>query len=287
VQDRRDDILYGHKKRWADMDSDDDNNPVLRNASAKSKPRAKLTRREDSTGASSSHPPPVAANAKSKPRPEAGRAAGRSRSRAGQGRAASRSRSPVAPRRQTALERANFCAFRANDMRTVPVFMPGRASTARPDRIFRADKVEFWLGSILDLAQDSCLAVPTYSLVVDCMGSQHNRPWAKDNFVHTALLESPWNDQERRHGHLVAVLNWIIANVLTEGGGAQRVIVICRKGEGRSAAVLAIMLILLYDFTLNAAAAQISDRRPAAKLTTELVQIEALLSKVKADLVWR
>jgi hypothetical protein len=303
VHERKDDLLptYDSKIRWADAESGDDNDLPFLRTSAKSKPRAKLTRREETTGATSSCPPPVAANAKSKPRSEAGRAAGRSRSPAGRGMADSRSRS--APRNRSppgrqmtrmSFERANLVAFRANELRKIPVEMPSRASTRRPDRIFTANKVEFWMGSIRDVAQDACHAVPTYSLVVDCMGNVPYRPWAKDLFAHTALVECPWNDAERRVGHLVAILNWIVANVLTTSD-THRIIVMCRRGERQSAAVLAVMLILLYDFSLNAAAAQISDRRPTAKLTTErdhgydptMAQVQAILSKVKADLVWR
>jgi hypothetical protein len=192
------------------------------------------------------------------------------------------------------FERASAVAFRANAARKVAVDMPSRASTARPDRIYRADRVELWLGSILDLTQDDCQAVSTYSVVVDCMGDIHHRPWAKEAFRNTALVECPWNHTEGRHGHMVSLLNWVIANVL-QTNETHRIIVICRKGERRSAAVLAVMLILLYDFSVNAAAGQISDRRPTAKLTTErdhgyeatITQVQSIVSKVSADLVWR
>lgn len=198
--------------------------------------------------------------------------------------------SPPADLQRLSFVRANATSFAANALRTVAI---PPAATAPPSKIYKLGRQELWLGSVLDLCCDGCEPVKQYSVVVDCMGGVHHRPWEREAFANTALIECAWNHERGREHHLVTMLNWLIANIMHDHE-RHKIIVICKKGERRSAAVIAMMLICLYDFTLNAAAAQICDRRPSAKLTTArdgnyeatYTQVEQVMQAVKEGLEW-
>jgi hypothetical protein len=271
VHQHRDEIIAGrHRSKglwisWADAESDDDNDKALR-----SNPRAKLTRAQDCrsrspsnrTGASSSMPG-------GQPAPP----------------------SVVNPQ----IRFANSVAFHANSEKTAQMNMPDRQSLKLPSEIFRCSGVEVWLGALLHYTVDASRAVARHSLVVDCCGGRHFRPWTRAAFANTALLECPWDggEDDTQVAHLATVLNWIIANVLKTTNAPhapQSIVVLDRMGDSRSAAFVAVMLITLFDFTLSAASAQITDRRPTAKLEGPAAlynEVEAVLERVIAALVWQ
>jgi hypothetical protein len=168
------------------------------------------------------------------------------------------------------IQVANAVAFADNESRHTKFSWPPSAQTHPPASVWHCGKVEYVLGSILDIIQDDCEAVPDWDLIVDCMGGIHRRPWDEDKFRGTAVLECPWNHVPRREANLIRLVTWIRDNLLENDDiRVVRIYVMCRKGERRSAAVMAVILMALHDFSLNAVDALIRDRHPKAMLTTE------------------
>jgi hypothetical protein len=264
VENNRDEILpppaqispgYDRHADWADAESDDDNDKALQASG-----RAKLTRRSDAS----------ARAARSRSPSNRGTSTGASSSMVGGLRAP-----PAVPRsfdhanRRTIIKDANNLTFAKNAKRQVPLVFPRRADTYTPTLIWQHGNVEYYLGSILDIAQDSCTGAANYTCIIDCMGDVFRRPWDPDALNTTAVLECAWNHAPKRVEYLVGVLTWVKSHIL-QAGGKQKIYVCCRKGERRSAAVVAVMLMVLHDFSINAASSQITDRRPAAALTCQI-----------------
>jgi hypothetical protein len=259
VECHRDEILnpkYDYQAKWGDMESDDDNDAAMLMVAH----RAKLTRRSDTS----------ARAARSRSPSNRGNASGASSSMAGGLRAP-----PAVPRSfdhanpRTIIEKANYETLATNAKRPVPLVLPKPADTFKPTLIWQHGNVEYYLGSILDIVEDSCRGAANYTCIIDCMGNVFRRPWEVNALNTTAVLECAWNHAPKRLDYLVDVLTWVNANVL-KADGKQRVYVCCRKGERRSAAVVAVLLMVLHEFSINAASAQITDRRPAAALTCDI-----------------
>ena len=72
-------------------------------------------------------------------------------------------------------------------------------------------------------------------------------------------MEVPWNYREGRLRYFIDFLDRLY--VLSRKAGGVKTFCFCKRGERRSAAVLAVTLMCYFGFTANAAKAQIEDRR--------------------------
>jgi hypothetical protein len=270
---------WNPKASWADAESDDDNDRALRAlpfTGAHAKKRLRSSANQDGgedVSASSSDPAGAGANV------------------VGRGDTAASSGVQRAPANRAIYE-ANRQAFNANDARGSAVSMPRDEDVQPPTCIIvrrRVSDVTVWLGSVKHLCDDGCALVANHSVVIDCMGDHDRRPWVKTAFNGTALLELPWNHKGGRIGHCLRVLKWLRDQNLMLSGRPESIYVCCRKGERRSAAVTALVLIFEFGFTLNAANTQIMDLRPGAGLTkmpdhgypASYPEVEGLLDTIK------
>ena len=136
-----------------------------------------------------------------------------------------------------------------------------------PSCIITQGNIEVWLGSVAHLLSDDGANMPNFDVVIDCMGDSPRRDLPKRFTQHVTFLEVPWNYGPGRHDACAKMLRVVSDRLETEV--YTRVLVFCKKGERRSAAVLAVLLSVLFDMEVDAACEQITARRPCARVTTE------------------
>ena len=83
------------------------------------------------------------------------------------------------------------------------------------------------------------------------------------------MMSCPWNWAAHRKENVDTLVNSFRSMLRFSTRPTKRVFVFCKKGERRSAAVLMVILCVIFHFSRNAAKKQIEDRRPKAKITTE------------------
>ena len=156
-----------------------------------------------------------------------------------------------------AREYLNAQSFARDAQRTSPLQDIARCQP--PSLIWRSGDFELWLGGVHHVLDRNGANVRHYTILVDCLGDVHQRAFDPAWFANTSWVEVPWNYREGRMRYFIEFLDHL--DVLRRQPSGVRMFCFCKRGERRSAAVLAVTLMCYFGFTANAAKAQIEDRR--------------------------
>ena len=135
--------------------------------------------------------------------------------------------------------------------------------------MFDGHNVELWLGGLGHLLEEDSVNVRLYDVIIDCLGDDVKREINAEMLAtHVWPLLVSWNHVPSRLGQLRAATN-VLREVM--GNHAPRrplkVFFFCKKGERRSAAVLAVILCCLFGFSPPSAKKHIEVLRTGATLT--------------------
>ena len=128
-----------------------------------------------------------------------------------------------------------------------------------------------------------------FDVLVDCMGNTPRRGLAKTFAEHLTIVEAPWNFTQGRFAACIKMLSAVSEQLRTEA--YTKVLVFCKRGERRSAAVMAVLLSVLCDMEVGAACEHIASRRLGARVTTmteggyppALPEVRQLVTRVRGS----
>ena len=109
-----------------------------------------------------------------------------------------------------------------------------------PSLIWRSGDFELWLGGFHHVLDRNGANVRHYMILVDCLGDMHQGAFDPAWVANMSRMAVPWNYREGRVRYFIELLDHL--DVLRRQPGGVRMFCFSKRGERRSAAVVAVTL---------------------------------------------